>query len=848
MEFHVYCVRKGCTGVMKYTFKKIIGVLHTFKKIIGVLLTCVMLAAPLSALAEFGGLGALFASSADDFTVVDGVLTGWSGNDANLVIPADLGITAIGDNAFSTCFAIESVTIPEGVVSIGNSAFYFCKVLRNVDIPGSVVSIGDNAFFGCPLLENVSLPEGVVSIGQNAFCNCTALVNVDIPDTVTTIGNGAFNNCAALASVSLPAGIESIGTDAFRNCGALASVTFEPADPENIEAAAKTVEIGDYAFGYCTALENIVLPDNVVSIGEGAFRDCGKLAEINIPDGVLAIGSSAFGGCISIANVIIPDNVAEFGTDIFEWDTSILVYKDSPAQAYVQTSGNAYTILSKHAVKLVSYKQTQLSDGTAKVTFTIEALDTCDYILMYSENGELVRVFENGMEGVSYVSEGYKRIWTIEYSFNNDGEREISFCGSPDKNELGELNAYSLNVIGLKMHEAAFNAESVAAGSNAAATVKTDAGAKYLRMYAENGSEVYTWEAEGNSKVQGHSRVWTVNYTFNGTGSRTMTFRTSYDGERFIEAGEVTASIDVVVPVVTMNSAGFDEDIVSQNANVGITVKTSPEARYLIMYGENDKKVEAWGADGNSSVENGMRVWKVGYAFSGAGNRIMTFKASWDEKTLSEGLSDSIIVLTGNEAPPAVKSVEFSADRVLLGENVGITVKTPVHCYFIAMYSGDSQVKKWYAADSSTVSGKTRIWELTYAFSGAGNRSIYFKSSVNGSVWSEGKNSGILVAQPAYDVKSVEADNYSLVAKRDEVTISVVTTAETKYLHMFDKAGNTIKKWNADEYSEENRGWRYWTVTYTFSSSGNRSMTFKGSADSKVPGKGITVNFNVTNE
>ena len=53
----------------------------------------------------------------------------------NFVIPATVtnpddsktyNVTGIGDNAFSFCFEMSSVTIPKGVTSIGNSAFSYC--------------------------------------------------------------------------------------------------------------------------------------------------------------------------------------------------------------------------------------------------------------------------------------------------------------------------------------------------------------------------------------------------------------------------------------------------------------------------------------------------------------------------------------------------------------------------------------------------------------------------------------------------------------------------------------------------------------------------------------------------
>ena len=56
--------------------------------------------------------------------------------------------TSIGDSAFSRCFKLTSITIPDGVTSIGDYAFEECSI-TSITIPNSVTSIGDRAFSEC---------------------------------------------------------------------------------------------------------------------------------------------------------------------------------------------------------------------------------------------------------------------------------------------------------------------------------------------------------------------------------------------------------------------------------------------------------------------------------------------------------------------------------------------------------------------------------------------------------------------------------------------------------------------------------------------------------------------------
>ena len=179
------------------------------------------------------------------------------------------GTEVICDGAFSCCFSLQSVTIPNSVTKIGDSAFWSCKSLQSVTIPNSVTSIGDYAFYRCYSLQSVTIPNSVTKIGDYAFEQCYSLQSVTIPNSVTSIGDYAFEQCYSLQSVTIPNSITSIGDGVFNVCKSLQSITI----PNSV------TKIGGGAFRRCESLQSVTIPNSVTKIGNRAFWECTQLDE-----------------------------------------------------------------------------------------------------------------------------------------------------------------------------------------------------------------------------------------------------------------------------------------------------------------------------------------------------------------------------------------------------------------------------------------------------------------------------------------------------------------------------------------------------------------------------------------
>ena len=216
-------------------------------------------------------------------------------------------IKTIGNNAFSGCVKLQSVTFPKSLTTLGSNAFCRCSELNNPNFAdSSLTEIGSSCFQNCSKLTKADFPDTLTKIEGNAFKGCSDLSEVSLGSSLYSLGSGAFYGCA-ISGIKIPRNLSEVGGAPFENCANLKNITFEN----------KIREIPDYLFRGCTAIETVTIPDTVFEIGNSAFKDCTGLQKVVFPTGPYSIGTYAFYGCSQLEEINLNNKISKLGTYAF---------------------------------------------------------------------------------------------------------------------------------------------------------------------------------------------------------------------------------------------------------------------------------------------------------------------------------------------------------------------------------------------------------------------------------------------------------------------------------------------------------------------------------------------------
>lgn len=256
-------------------------------------------------------------------------------------IPATMHV--IPDHAFANCSDLRVVFLHEDVDSIKAQAFYNTSLSGNLILPKSLSFMGVEAFAKtdiktltvqsdikcevsellnsgtfqfCDNLEEVTLKEGCTFLELD-FSNSDALRSLKLPESLRRIGlddmylenqvNYLFFGCTALTELVLPDNLQYIASGMFKGTS-INEIRF----PENLEY------IGSYAFAECFNLKQVEMNRTLKEVPLGLFSDCHVLETVIWPEQIENIDSYAFERCSFLKDIRFPGSLVKIGSCAFK--------------------------------------------------------------------------------------------------------------------------------------------------------------------------------------------------------------------------------------------------------------------------------------------------------------------------------------------------------------------------------------------------------------------------------------------------------------------------------------------------------------------------------------------------
>ena len=210
----------------------------------------------------------------------------------------------------------DKTTIPE-------NTFYGIKTITSVELGKDIRTIGDEAFIYCQI-SRLSVEEGNTTFDSRNDCNAimetatNTLVlgceNTTIPEDCEIIGTRAFGFMSAMTELIVPNSVRVIGARAFNKNKSLTRIVLG----ENVET------IGDNAFFWCFSLQEITWNEKLKTIGKMAFADNEWISgTLTLPNSVTTIGMGAFAQCYELTGLELGTEIKEIGDEAFSECTSL---------------------------------------------------------------------------------------------------------------------------------------------------------------------------------------------------------------------------------------------------------------------------------------------------------------------------------------------------------------------------------------------------------------------------------------------------------------------------------------------------------------------------------------------
>lgn len=209
---------------------------------------------------------------------------------------------------------------------------------------------------------------------------------------VKSIGAGAFGVCSNLTSIVIPNSVTSIGRAAFSSCSSLTTIEI-PNGVTNIEAC---------TFQNCSNLTSVVIPSSVKTIEEWAFAFCNNLISIEIPSSVISIGNVAFARS-SLTSVEIPKSVTNIGQGAFGNCSSLTSIKVEQGNPVYDSREECNAIIETEINELIAgCKNTIIPNGVKSIGGYV--FENCTGLTTIEIPSSLISIGEEAFSGCSSLT------------------------------------------------------------------------------------------------------------------------------------------------------------------------------------------------------------------------------------------------------------------------------------------------------------------------------------------------------------------------------------------------------------------------------------------------------------
>ncbi len=266
-------------------------------------------------------------------------ITKYTGPGGDVTIPSTINghpVTSIGDYAFADCPGLTSIMIPKGVISVSGGAFPFCDKFTSIGVdPANPAYCSENgvlfnkaktclAIYPRGKTGSYSVPYSVTEIGFMAFWNCHKLTSVEMGNGVKRIACGAFGHCTGLTSMTIPDSVTCIEGEAFCKCRLTditvpKSVTSIEGNPFN-GCGGLSIRVDAENPAYYSTADGIVFSKDKSYL---VSYPSDKKGDYVIPDSVTNFGSAAFRDCTGLTGVTIPNSVTKINQFVFQGCTNL---------------------------------------------------------------------------------------------------------------------------------------------------------------------------------------------------------------------------------------------------------------------------------------------------------------------------------------------------------------------------------------------------------------------------------------------------------------------------------------------------------------------------------------------